>query len=306
MKKFKEIMFLKNLKRVGKSAIYGKYWDILNECQDLDDLLLNLKKIETKFSDEDLLKSKSDAEDFFNFIENSDIHVITIFDENYPEKLEIMGKKRPLILYVRGNLDALSKPNIAVIGTRKPLKLSETFEEELVKNVVNTTNRVVVSGLALGCDKIAHKTTVDEGKTTIAVLPSGLDNVKPATNKKLADEIIQTGGCLVSEYEPDKSVYKSTYVERDQIVAAFSDAIFVVECGIESGTMHTVGFANDYQRQIYTFIPKEIPNCAFDGNEFILNEYHNSIGVENIEEFINDLDTLEINKGIDSIQQTLC
>ena len=161
---------------------------------------------------------------------------------------------------------------------------------------MNNSQRVVVSGLALGCDKIAHQTTVEEGKITIAVLPSGVNVIKPDSNKNLAQNIIKTGGCLVSEYEPNKNVNRGSYVERDKIVAAFSDAIFVVEGGVKSGTMKTVKAANDYQKQIYSYLPDERPEGSYDGNEFILNEFDDSIRVENIEDFINDLNTIKSEK----------
>ena len=294
--KIKEILLLKNLKRVGKSAIYGKYWDLLNDTEDLEDLILKIGQKESKFSKDDLLKAKNDAEELHDYILNSDIQVITVFDNEYPEKLEVMGNKRPLILYIKGNVEALTKPNISVIGTRKPSQLSQEFEKNLVKSIVNNSQRVVVSGLALGCDKIAHQTTVEEGKITIAVLPSGVNVIKPDSNKNLAQNIIKTGGCLVSEYEPNKNVNRGSYVERDKIVAAFSDAIFVVEGGVKSGTMKTVKAANDYQKQIYSYLPDERPEGSYDGNEFILNEFDDSIRVENIEDFINDLNTIKSEK----------
>ena len=305
MKKFKEILFLKNLKRVGKSAIYGKYWDLLTDAKDVDDLILKIGQKESKFTKEDLLKAKNDAEELSDYILNSDIQVITVFDKEYPKKLDVMGNKRPLILYIKGNVEVLTKPNISVIGTRKPSQLSQEFEANLVKNIVKTTGRVIVSGLALGCDKIAHQTTVDENKVTIAILPSGVDNIKPAKHKKLAERIIKTGGCLISEYEPDKGVFKSTYVERDHIVAAFSDATFVVECGVKSGTMHTVNYANDYKKQIYTYLPDVRPEDSYDGNDFILSEFSDSIKVDNIDEFIENLNIIKPEKQLKNSITTL-
>lgn len=304
MNKFKELLFLKSIKRVGKVKIHDIYLSILDEASDLDDLVM-LMEYKFNIDINKLEAAKNKAEKLYeNIISDSNIKVITIFDDEYPEKLNLMGNKKPLILYLRGNVEALTKPNLAVIGTRKPSKFSEVFEENLVKDVVKSLDRVIVSGLALGCDKIAHKATVDENKETIAILPSGVNNIKPATNKKLAEEIIRNGGCLISEYEPDKSVYKSTYVERDQIVAAFSDAIFVVECGVQSGTMHTVDFASNYNKPIYTFIPDERPVESYDGNEFILNQ-KNGIKVEDIYDFLSDLKTLESNKrSVQSVKKS--
>lgn len=301
MKKFKEILFLKNLKRVGKATIYKKYWDILNNCDNFEDLLSEIRK-DSKFSNDDIDKAIQNAQYLYDYVNNDkEIHVITVFDENYPEKLMVMENKRPLILYVKGNVDALTKPNISVIGTRKPSDKSQSFEKELVKSIVNDSHKVVVSGLALGCDKIAHQTTVDENKITIAILPSGVNVIKPASNKKLAQNILETGGCLVSEYEPDTKVFRGNYVERDAIVAAFCDATFVVECGVKSGTMHTVNAAIDYNRQIYCYSPDD---GLFEGNEYILENNSNAVGVNDIREFCSDLENLTLNENAKSSRQT--
>jgi len=305
MNKFKELLFLKSIKGLGKVNINNKYLDLLDEFSDLDDLISEME-YKFNFSYDKLEAAKIKAEEIYDYVVNNpEIEVITLFDDNYPKKLRDMESKKPLILYVKGNIDALTKPNLAVIGTRNPSDLSQYFEENLVKHIVNATERVIVSGLALGCDKIAHQTTVDENKITIAVLPSGVDVIKPAKHKKLAQDIIDTGGCLISEYEPDKSVFKSTYVERDQIVAAFSDATFVVECGVKSGTMHTVNAAKDFNRQIYAYLPDEKPEDSYDGNEFILDTIDSSLKVDNIEEFLEELNSLNVIKKTKSVQQTL-
>ena len=304
MIKLKEILFLKNLKKVGKATIYNKYWEMLEECDALFDLADEVEK-SGKFPKDEIIKSMDHAERLYGEIADSQIDVITVFDEKYPKKLNVMGNKKPLVLYLRGNIDALEKPNIAVIGTRKPSKLSKRFEEDLVKNIVNTTDMVVVSGLALGCDKIAHQTTVDENKITVAVLPGDVFKIKPPSHKKLAEDIINAGGCLISEYEPGVKVQKGNYIDRDKVVAALSDALFVVECGINSGTMHTVDFAKEYERPIYSYLPDERPEGSYDGNEYILKNYEDALKVEDIEEFLEYLNALKIKKSTKSVQLTL-
>ena len=304
MIKLKEILFLKNLKKVGKATIYKKYWEMLEGSDDFFDLASEVE-MTGEFQTDEIRKAMDQAERLYGEIVDSQIDVITVFDEKYPKKLDVMGNKKPLVLYLRGNIDALTKPNIAVIGTRKPSKLSKSFEENLVKKIVNTTDRVVVSGLALGCDKIAHQATVDENKITVAVLPGDVFKVSPASHKNLAEDIINAGGCLISEYEPGVKVQKGNYIERDNIVAAFSDALFVVECGINSGTMHTVDFAKKYERQIYSYLPDERPEGSYDGNEFILKDNKDALKVEDIGEFLDDLNTVKIKKSTKSVQQTL-
>lgn len=287
MKKFKEILLLKNLKRVGNSAINGKYNMILTEAEDIDDLINKILEMETKFTTEDLNDAKNIAEATFEYVTTCDVDIITIFDDNYPEKLNVMKNAKPAVLYAKGNIEALNKPNIAVIGTRNPSQLSQEFEVNFVKNIVNSTDNIIVSGLALGCDEIAQKTTVSENKITIAVLPSFVEEVTPASNKELAALILENNGCLISEYEPGTKVYKSNYVNRDKIVAALSDSIFVVECGVKSGTMHTVKAADKFERQIYTYLPEEIPEDSYDGNMFILENYPLSIKIGDVEDFNN-------------------
>ena len=304
MIKLKEILFLKNLKKVGKATIYNKYWEKLEDCDALFDLADEVEK-SGKFPKDEIIKSMDHAERLYGEIADSQIDVITVFDEKYPKKLNVMGNKKPLVLYLRGNIDALEKPNIAIIGTRKPSKSSQVFEKDLVKNIVNSTDRVVVSGLALGCDKIAHQATVDENKITVAVLPGDVFKIKPPSHKKLAEDIINAGGCLISEYEPGVKVQKGNYIDRDMIVAALSDAIFIVECGVESGTMHTVDFAKEYERPIYSYLPDERPEGSYDGNEYILKNYEDALKVEDIEEFLEYLNALKIKKSTKSVQLTL-
>lgn len=102
----------------------------------------------------------------------------------------------------------------------------------------------------MGCDKIAHETTALAGKKIVAVLPSGVNVITPTSHKKLANSIIETRGCLLSEYEPNANVTRFTYVERDAVIAALSDATMVIECDVKSGTMHTVDAAEQMKRKL--------------------------------------------------------
>ena len=94
-------------------------------------------------------------------------------------------------------------------------------------------------------------------------------------------------------------------MERDKIVAAFSDALFVVECGIKSGTMHTVNFAKEFNKTIFTYLPEDISKGSYDGNNFILNNNDNAIKVENINDFLNDLEGLNNKKNSNKISDTV-
>ncbi|MBR5624634.1 DNA-protecting protein DprA [bacterium] len=288
MIKFKEILFLKSLNGVGKSAIYTKHWDALKNANGIDSLKEAVALNDHKLSQDNIEEAAKKAELLFNEITDYyDINVITVFDKAYPEKLNVMGKKRPLVLYVKGDPGVLNNPSIAVVGTRNPSGWSISVEEKLIKKILEISDRTIISGLAQGCDYIAHDTTVKENKTTIAVLPSGVNVITPPAHKQLAASIIETGGCIVSEYEPDVLSFKPFFVERDAIVAALSDVTLVVECGTKSGTMYTVEASCSYQRPVACYYPDDLNKGCYDGNDFIVN-YKNAVKISNT----NDLKKL--------------
>ena len=203
-----------------------------------------------------------------------------------------MKNKRPLILYAKGNTDILNQPNIAIIGTRKPSQWSQAVEKRLVGKILELSNRVIVSGLALGCDKIGHEVTVENGGSTVAVLPSGVNIITPATHKLLAMDIINSNGCVLSEYEPDVVATKSSYVERDAIVAALSDGTFVIECDVNSGTMQTVEFARKFLRKLACYRCDDPGKGNYAGNKHMLqNMYATDVAdTEDLQKFLYELD----------------
>lgn len=128
----------------------------------------------------------------------------------------------------------------------------------------------VVSGLALGTDKIAHETAIEIGTKTIAVLPSGIHNVVPASNKMLANVISDGNGCLISEYGLNEDAAQYTYIRRDALVAALSDGILVIECGAKSGTMHTVEAALNMKKPVVCYYTDR--GGDYSGNKKLIDE----------------------------------
>ncbi len=286
MEKLKEILFLKNLKGIGKSSIYKKYWEILVKANGIKEIEDYIEEKEPKYSFDDMEIARKKAEHMYNeIVGESDITVITVLDEDYPAKLKDMGTTKPLIIYVKGDVKALNTDNIAIIGTRKPSEWSTKVEQKLVQKIISASGRTIVSGLALGCDKIAHETTVRNGAVTVAVLPSGVNVITPASHKNLAEEILKNNGCILSEYEPNEKANKMSFVERDAIVAALSDITFVVECNVKSGTMHTVNAAGKYNRKIACYYPDNMERGSYDGNQYIVKE-KNAFKISNTEDLL--------------------
>lgn len=281
MEKLEQILFLNHLNRVGKVTIYKKYWKMLSESRDIKDIKTPLVK---QYSPAALDAAESFAKTECEKIVNQrDITTLTAFDTAYPKKLSVMGVRKPLVLYVKGNAEAIGRPSIAVIGTRHPSEYSIKVERNLIRKILEISERVVISGLAMGCDKIAHETTVECGKQTIAILPSGVNIITPSSHQKLAEKILESNGCLISEYVPDAPAYRTSFVERDAITAALSDMTFVVECNVKSGTMHTINAAVEYGRRIACFYPKKTSLGNYSGNANML-EQKSAVKVSNTDE----------------------
>ncbi len=148
----------------------------------------------------------------------------------------------PKRLWLYGNLPPQRLPTVAIVGTRKPTpygrEVTYQLSYELAKRGI-----VVISGLALGVDGIAHQAALEARGTTIAVLPTPLESIHPQTHRQLAERMVQSGGALLSEYCADDRVFKMNFVARNRIVTALSDAVLITEAAARSGTISTANFA---------------------------------------------------------------
>ena len=187
----------------------------------------------------------------------------------YPEKLRLI-KNPPSRLYVEGNVEILNELGIAVIGSRTNTQYGEKMCKKFVKELVQY-NINIISGLAIGIDSIAHKTCLRNSGKTIAVLPSGLKNIYPSTNRELAQAIIDNGGVLVSEYDDNTKADSSKFLERNRIVAGLGIGTLVVEGGARSGTSVTARFTEEAGKPVFC-IPSSLENIKGKGtNELIQN-----------------------------------
>lgn len=205
-------------------------------------------------------------------MKDKDIKQLKISDKAYPEILRQIPNP-PQLLYYRGNLEALSKqPAVAVVGTRRCSEYGRRATEEIVADLAKA-KVTIVSGLAKGIDTYAHKTALEHNANTIAVLGTGLDDasIYPQRNKKLAHEIINSGGILLSEYEPETPGYQSNFPERNRIVAGLSEAVLAVEAPLKSGTMITAKLGRQYKKDVYA-VPGSIFSRLSEGcNKLILS-----------------------------------
>jgi len=188
--------------------------------------------------------------------------IYTLKDKNYPGLLKEIYDP-PEKLYVEGNLSPEEKYPLAVVGTRRPSEYGKRVATELVKNLARL-GLTIISGLALGIDGLAHEAALKVGGRTIAVLGSGIDIIYPASHKKLAEDIIKSGGVIVSEYPPGTSPSKLTFPARNRIIAGLSLGTLVIEAPERSGAMITARFALEQGRDVFA-VPGSISNLNSAG-----------------------------------------
>ena len=182
------------------------------------------------------------------------IHSIKIEDTAYPHLLREIYNS-PKKLYYKGDLEVLEKTCISIVGTRKYSEYGELMTEKIVEELA-VIDVAIVSGLAKGIDTIAHKAALKNGLKTIAVLGSGLDNIYPKQNIKLAEKIEQNG-LILSEYEPTAEPLDFHFPQRNRIVSGLSVASIVVEAPEKSGALITAKLALDQGREIFA-VPGDI------------------------------------------------
>ena len=190
------------------------------------------------------------------------IKVLFYDDEDYPEALRQIADP-PYALFLRGNAELLNGRCLSVVGTRRLSQAGREAARSFCRDAAFDGCNVV-SGLAAGADSYAHLGALDAyfdcaakawelasiGRT-IAVLPGAIDNIVPYTNKKLAAQILQSGGCLVSEYGPGMPTGKWQFIARNRIVAGLSEATVVIEAPAGSGALITADFALEDGRDLF-------------------------------------------------------
>lgn len=231
----KYIIALLKCKGIGNTRLFEF---IKEQDFNIDKIKINLNKLISNDDYNNFIQILSDAEYEIDANEKKGIKLITILDEKFPSKLYTISDP-VLYLYYKGNIDLINSLSVAIIGTRNPNELSKENSYKLSSNL-SKQGYTIISGLALGIDAIAHKSCVENKGKTIAVLPSGIDNIQPTSNRGLAEEIINSNGCLVSEYPIGTVLNKFNYAKRDRIQSALSNVIIVPEANEKSGTMIAV------------------------------------------------------------------
>jgi DNA processing protein len=175
----------------------------------------------------------------------------------YPERLREIYDPPP-VLWVRGDVKLLSRPAIAVVGTRRPTPYGSGVAEMLARDLA-ARRLLIVSGMARGIDSCAHRGALAARMPTLAVWGTGIDIVYPKENRKLAEEILAAGGTIVSEVPMGTFPAPQNFPRRNRILSGLSVAVLVVEAGENSGTRVTARCAAEQNRDLYA-VPGNVTN----------------------------------------------
>jgi DNA processing protein len=183
--------------------------------------------------------------------------IMTYGCPEYPERLKEIYDPPP-VLWVRGEASLLSRPGIAVVGTRHPSPYGSGLAEMLARDLA-VRRLLIISGMARGIDSCAHKGALAARMPTVAVWGTGIDVVYPKENKKLAEEILATGGAIISELPMGTFPAPQNFPRRNRILSGLSVAVLVVEAAENSGTRVTARCAADQNRDLFA-VPGNVTN----------------------------------------------
>ena len=213
------------------------------------------------FFDETLINSfELDLNIFEKELQDKKINLICVFDDGFPKiNIKIKPSERPFFFAYKGNIDLLKNTtnNVAVVGVLTPTKDIISREEKIVEWLVKN-DLTIVSGLAKGCDTIAHLNAIKNNGKTIAILPTSFENIYPNENKNLVEDIVNKDGLVITEYvsEP-KNKYEriSRFISRDRLQAMFSKAVILIASFTkgngDSGSRHALQKAKEYGKNRY-------------------------------------------------------
>lgn len=187
---------------------------------------------------------------------------IKLSDENYPALLrEIFDP--PAILYAEGHVSALSRPCVAVVGTRRCTPYGEAVAFELGRDLARA-GVCVVSGLAFGIDAAAHRGALAGGGVTVGVIAQPLQDLMPVKHRALAREMVEKGGLILSEKPAGAECFKSDYLVRNRIVSGLCKAVLVVEAPFKSGARNTATHALEQNREVFA-VPGRVTDAMSAG-----------------------------------------
>ncbi len=210
-----------------------------------------------------------DLDQYAQRVESSGVGVVTWEDADYPDLLREIPAAPPLI-FLRGQLEPIDRWAVAVVGTRRLSAYGRQVTRDLVSGLV-ANGITIVSGLARGIDAIAHRTALEEGGRTIAVMASGIDKVYPPEHRDLARDIVAGHGALVTDYPFGAEPESNHFPARNRLISGLSLGVVVIEAGEKSGALITARFALEQNREVFA-VPGNIHSPVSIGTNRLIQQ----------------------------------
>ncbi len=227
--------------------------------------------------------------------------MVTLTTPDLPQEL-LRLHEPPKQLFVSGNhlQHMMEKPRIAIVGSRKVSPYGRSVTAKLASDLARK-GVVIVSGLALGIDSIAHTSCLDAGGGTVAVLPAGLDRIYPTSHFQLARRIAGAGGLLVTEYPKRTEPMRHNFIARNRIIAGLAEGLLITEAAVNSGSLHTARFALELGIPVFA-VPGPINSPTSEGTNNLIKA--GAVLVRNINDIVNEMPWKFTNKPADTITST--
>ncbi len=223
-----------------------------------------------------------------------EIKSVSLEDDHYPLLLKETNNP-PKTIFYRGVLPKSDEALVAMVGTRKATEEGKIVARTMARELAGS-GIAVVSGLALGIDAASHAGALEASSgRTIAVLANGLDAVYPATNERLALEILKSGGCVMSEYQAGEPPLPYKFLERNRIVAGLGIATIVIEAPRRSGSLVTARLAAEEGRDVFV-VPGEARNKNYEGSHLLIR--NGARLAANAGQILDDLENTAENYGL--------
>lgn len=286
-----------------KKHVYDEYhdFDTLRKIVFSDNMTLLPKKVVEKFQKSYIKIGELAAEEYKSI---TDIHICTMYDIDYPISL-LQYEDAPFGVFYKGNISmANEKKNISIVGSRKcsryGIDVTSSMVEQLSPYEIN-----IVSGMAKGIDSVAHKVAIKNNINTIAVLGSGIDVIYPKENHRLYHEILETGGCIISEFPLGTPPLSRNFPMRNRIISGMCELLIVTEGGERSGTLITVGAALEQGKNIIV-VPGSIFSSESKGtNKLIKDGAYVYTDIEDVLNLLNISRVFMNNKSVTTVKSKL-
>lgn len=240
---------------VGPATLKNASRAINFENKSIDQIAADLPRLQSGLSESAWTDALSRADEQISLATEMGCRILSPLDSEYP-RLLAATRDDPFLIWVRGVLAPTPEKSVAIIGTREPTDHGKLIAQRITRYFVEQ-GWSVVSGLALGCDAIAHREAVTAGGHTIAVLAHGLQTIAPSNHRALAEDILNAGGALLSQYPIGREAIPQQFAQRDKTQAGLAQGVVMIQSDLKGGSLHASRAALDLGRWLAVPYPTE-------------------------------------------------